>query len=79
MVYQISPSNCLQKARENTPTNLCLNRIRDKNKLTKKIGHFYKGIMLKSNFIEVEGNESLDVKEMPWSLRHCCEGFVGFP
>ena len=35
--------------------------------------------MLKSNFIEVEGNESFDVKEMPWSLRHYCKGFVGFP
>jgi hypothetical protein len=45
------------------------------------LGHFYKGIMLKSNFFEVEGNESLDVKEKtsPWCLRHCCKGFVGFP
>ena len=27
------------------------------------LGHFYKEIMLNSNFFRVEGNESLDVKE----------------
>jgi hypothetical protein len=32
--------------------------------------------MLKRNFIEVEGNESLDV---PWSLRQCCKGLLDLP
>ena len=67
----------LKSQREHTATNdksIALVGFEIVTHLQKHLDKSTNG-MLENNFLEVEGNESLDV---PWSLRDYCKGFAGF-